>query len=180
MQPPGESAPVEISVAAKGNLHYDSASTGTWTDSDGHRWLLYFFQWNYGPAFARVSAALHHPDVCLPASGTELHEDRRMITEAVGEFSLPFHAYSFKQGDGLLFVYHGIWPIRSERGLRHGRLSPFKQIAALQSVLWRERSVGQQSAEIIVSDFSDAEHADAAFRDLLPKLLVCPPRTASL
>lgn len=172
LQPPAESTRVEIPVVAIGNLHFDRATTGAWSDHEGNRWLLYFFEWNFGPAFSRVAAALHRPDICLPAAGTELQEDRGVLSFAAGGSEVPFHGYSFRQGGGLLYVYHGLWQIRSERGRNHGALSSSKHVAAWQSVLWRDRSVGQQVAEIMVSGYTSAEQADAAFRELLPQLLV--------
>jgi len=76
MQPPDGSPPVEIPVAAIGDLHYDEASTGTWSDSGGHHWLLYFFRWKFGPhsrasrqpCISRISA--------FPPRERKLHEDR--------------------------------------------------------------------------------------------------------
>jgi hypothetical protein len=54
--------------------------------------------------------------------------------------------------------------------LQHGPLSPGKRAAAWQSVLWRERSVGQQAAEIMVAGPGQPAEADAAFQAMLPNL----------
>src|SRR6218665_325237 len=105
---------------------------------------MFFFEWDLGPAFTRVSAQMHRPEICLPATGGEIQADRGVVTFEVNGFDLPFPAYTFKMKGQLVFVYHGVWQFRSERGLRHGPLSFHKQIAAVQSVLWRERRVGQQ------------------------------------
>lgn len=179
LTPPSESTPVELPLVTMSNLHFDKASTGKWTDLEGGQWMLYFFEWKFGPAFSRVAAQMHRPDICLPASGQELKEDRGMRNFVVAGLTLPFHAYSFKQGDHLLFVYNGVWQFRSERGAKHGPLSASKRVAAWQSVQWRERKVGQQVAEIGVTGYDDAAQADAALAELLRKLLNCPPSTAA-
>lgn len=180
LAPPSGSTPVEIPAAAQGLLHFDHANTGEWTDEGGLQWLLYYFEWDYGPAFARVAAGMHHPDICLPAAGTEMTERRGRLSFTAEEGKeLPFQAYVFQQNGRPLYVYHGIWPIRSARGLLHGPMAPSKQQAAWQSILWRERSVGQQSAEVMVTNVSGADGADAALRELLPKLYSSrtPPAT---
>jgi len=114
----------------------------------------------------------------VPAGGGELSEDRGRLSFPAAGAELPFHGYSFRDGQGLIFVYHGIWQSRSARGSSHGPFAPGKRQAALQSVFWRERRVGQQSAEFIVWGCRDGQEADRAFRTLLPRILVS--RTASL
>lgn len=177
---PPESKSVRVSPSAQAQLFYDSVTGATWSDAKGKTWLIYFFDWKFGPAFSRVSARLHRPDICLPATGMTLVADRGVIGFGAGGGELPFHAYTFKQGDSLLFVYHGVWPVRSERGNRHGPLSTSKQVASLQSVLWRERRIGQQSAEIAVSGYESAEDADANFARALPSLIVSREHGPSL
>lgn len=140
--PPTESEPFPIPPSALAAFRSDRTTSATWLAEDGRRWLLYFFEWDYGPAFTRVAAQMHRPEICLPASGRQLHEDRGKVSFTVDGVTLPFHAYSFEQQGRLLFVYHGVWQFRSERGLRHGPLSFHKQIAGVQSALWRERRVG--------------------------------------
>jgi exosortase len=172
VQLPAGSEPQEIPLLVRAAFHSDNATAATWHGPGAMRGLVYFFDWDFGPAFSRVTAAMHHPDLCLPATGRKLQENRGRRLFATGSAELPFQTYSFRDGDGLLFVYHGVWQVRSARAAQHGPLSPQKQIAAVQSVLWRERRVGQQSAEIILSGCRDAAQADAAFAALLPRLLV--------
>ncbi len=169
---PAGSKSLPVAPTALAQLRYDEVTSAAWSEPDGKKWLMYFFDWNFGPAFSRVAAQMHRPDICLPATGRELQEDRGKLNFTAGGLSVPFHAYTFKQGNSLLFVYHGVWQSRSERGRQHGALSPWKQIASLQSVLWRERWIGQQAAEIAVSGCKDAQEADAAFARILPSLIV--------
>lgn len=169
-KPPAASVPVKIASAAEALIRSDRTTTAGWASPDGARWMVYFFEWNFGPAFARVSAQMHRPDVCLPASGRELHEDRGVRSFTVGGSELSLHSLSFKEGNEMLFIYHGIWQVRSERGLRHGPLNQFKQVAAVQSVLWRERDIGQQVIELMVTGYGDGARADAAVAEMLPTI----------
>jgi exosortase/archaeosortase family protein len=167
--PHGSSA-VEIPVKVRAIYQSDEELGATWTHTDGSKWLFYSFEWNFGPSSSRVAAMAHTPEICLPATGREMNEDRGEISVPIGDKSLPFHAYSFREGERMLFVYYGLWQYRSERGLSHGPLSVFKGIANLQTVLWREARLGQQAGEVIVSGYWDAARADAAFREQAPKL----------
>lgn len=167
---PDDSKPLSISHNVWVQLRYDSAIGATWTDA-GRTWSLFFFDWEYGPMFSRVSAQGHRPDICLPATGFNLQEDRGSRTFRAQGVSLPFQAYSFKKGEESVFVYHGIWPLRSERGMQRGPMAIGKHAASLQSVLWRERRMGQQALEVAILGSSNPAQADAAFGDLLPRLL---------
>ncbi|MBC7821173.1 MAG: exosortase/archaeosortase family protein [Planctomycetaceae bacterium] len=169
---PAESKSIRVAPTALAQLRYDEVTGAEWSEADGKRWMLYFFDWNFGPAFARVAAQMHRPDICLPATGRELQADRGKMTFVIGGEPIPFHAYAFKQGNELLFVYHGVWQFRSHRGLQNGPLSAWKHVASVQSVLWRERYIGQQSAELAVWGCTNAMEADAAFTRILPSLIV--------
>jgi exosortase len=170
VMPPVGSKPLPISPNVWVQLRYDSAFGATWEEA-GRAWSLFFFDWEFGPMFSRVSAQNHRPDICLPATGLVLQEDRGKLTCSVGSTTLAFHVYSFKQDKEMVFVYHGIWPFRSERGIRRGPLAEGKHAASLQSVLWRERRIGQQAVELAVRGCADAAQADEAFSQLLPQLL---------
>lgn len=169
---PAGSTVVEIPVKVRSVYHSDEASGASWHGPEGSRWLMYSFQWKFGPASSRVAATAHRPDLCLPAGGRELREDRGELEIPIGAGTRPFHAFVFEDGRRPLFVYYGLWQYRSDRGLRHGPLSRYKVVASIQSVLWREARIGQQAAEIIVSGYWDAAKADAAFREIAPRLFI--------
>ena len=169
---PAGSKSIPVAPTALAQLRYDEVTGAAWSEPSGKRWMLYFFDWNFGPAFSRVAAQMHRPDICLPATGREFQADRGKMTFTAGDEPIPFHAYTFKQGNELLFVYHGVWQFRSQRGLRNGPLSAWKHVASVQSVLWRERNIGQQAAEFAVWGCANAAEADAAFTRMLPSLLV--------
>ena len=51
----------------------------------------------------------------------------------------------FARASSLLFVYHGVWPVRSERARDTALLSPVKRVAAWQSVLCASGISGSRS-----------------------------------
>jgi exosortase len=176
---PAGNKPLPLSPNVWVQLRYDSATGATWSEAE-RTWSLFFFDWDFGPMFSRVSAQNHRPDICLPAAGLELQEDRGKLMYSVEGTQLPFRAYTFRQNKELVFVYHGIWPLRSERGLRHGPLAGGKHAASLQSVLWRERRIGQQALELAVRGCASTGQADAAVSRMLPQLLHRRPIPSSM
>ena len=97
----------------------------------------------------------------------------------MASLDLAFHAFEFRQSSGApLFVYSGTWENRSERAMRQSALSDSLAHEAFQSVLRRERNLGQQVAELAVSGCADGAAADAALRELLPRLFTRHPRPA--
>jgi exosortase len=168
--PPANSKPVAISPSAYSLLRYDSAQGATWRESGNTQWLIYFFDWSYGPAFARLAARTHNPAICLPAGGRELEKERGELVFTANGNPVSFHGYVFDENGTKLHVYHGVWQTRSERGLRHGPLHHSKHFSSLQTVLWRERYVAQQAAEIAVWGCNSEAEADAALQRMLPSL----------
>lgn len=162
----------KISSTALDSFRATESSAFHGSGSGASQWLLYFFHWDFGPSFSRVAASMHNPDLCLPAGGRELHEDRGEVTFTAAGREYPFRAYSFRDGQRLLFVYHGIWPFSSERAAGQRPLTRQKYLATWESIVRRERNMGQQSAELILSGHTSEAEADAVARDLIPRLLV--------
>ncbi len=174
--PVGGSERAKISSTALDSFRSTEAAAYHGLGPGRSQWLLYFFHWDFGPSFSRVAASMHNPDLCLPAGGRQLNENRGEKTFSAAGLDLPFRAYSFREANGLLFVYHGIWPFTSARAAGQHPLTRQKYLATWESVVRRERSMGQQSAELIISGCATADEADAAARDLISRLLV--PRVA--
>ncbi len=170
--PPPASEAIEIGEAVENQLQCDRTTASIWREPDGGRWLLYFLEWRPGPVRSRVLARVHRPEICLSATGLKLVKDRGPLVVEAGGLSLSFRAYTFEQGGNLLFVYYGLWQNRTERGLSRGPLSESEHIAGMQAVLWRERNLGQQVAELAATGYANAEQADAGFQAAIRKLLV--------
>jgi exosortase len=169
---PPQSEPVEVPVAVRAQLQCDRISAATWREANGARWLLYFLEWNPGPLRARVLARVHRPEVCLSSIGMKLIEDRGFVTVKATGVTLPFHAYTFKQDTRLVFVYFGTWQNRTTRGRERGPLSESEHVAGVQAVLWRERNLGQQVAEVAVTGYTNGQDADTEFLGTMERLIV--------
>jgi exosortase len=168
---PAEHQSLALRESAWTQLRYDAAEGAAWADADGPRWLCYFFDWDYGPTYARIAAQMHRPDICLPAAGQTVQAKRGVLQFSIGNDSLPFKGYVMRDGDRLLYVYHGVWPFRSATAERRGALAADKQEARWKAVLHRERGMGQQAVEIAVWGCRDVNEADSKLAALLPKLL---------
>ena len=170
--PPGDSESVPIGEDALRQLQCDQLKASAWREPDGSEWLLYFLQWRPGPIRSRVLARVHRPDVCLSSIGLKMIQDRGTQLVEAGGYKLPFRSYTFEREGRLLYVYYGLWQTRSRRAEARGALSESEHVAGFQAVMWRERNLGQQVAELAVSGCADAAQADARFQVVLKRLLV--------
>ena len=157
---------------ASGQLRCDDTTAATWLDESSSRWTLFFLEWDPGPTASRVLATTHRPEICLSAIGMKLTADRGVLEVRGAGLPLHFHAYTFEQEGRPVFVYYGVWQIRAPRPSRQGTLSESPHRASVQAVLWRERNLGQQVAELVVSGYNTAEQADAAFQEAIEKLFI--------
>jgi len=157
---------------AASQLRCDETTAVNWEQADGGRWTLFFFEWAPGPTASRVLAATHRPEICLAAIGMKLAEDRGSIDVRPAGVPLRFRSYIFDQEGQPVYVYYGAWQIRGVRPAQRGAISESPHRASLQAVLWRERNLGQQVAQLIATGYRSAEEADAAFRDAMDRLLL--------
>ena len=171
MASPPNSEPVKVDAAVIAQLQCDRITSASWREN-GAQWMLHFIEWNPGPLRSRVLARVHRPEVCLSAIGMKLLEDRGFVSVSVAGLTLPFHAYTFEQNGRLVFVYFGLWQNRTIRGQERGQLSESEHVAGLQAVIWRERNLGQQVAELAVIGYSNAAQADAQFQAAMQNLVV--------
>ena len=177
---PPQSERVEVDAGVVAQLQCDRITSATWREANGGQWLLHFIEWNPGPLRARVLARVHRPEVCLSAIGMKLIEDRGPLSVEVAGLTLPFRAYTFEQNGRLIFVYFGLWQNRSMRGRERGQLSESEHRAGLQAVLWRERNMGQQVAELAVTGYANAGEADVMFQAAMQNLVVVKATTDQL
>lgn len=166
------SVPVEIGQVAADQLRCDETIAASWRGEDGGHWTLFFLEWKPGPTASRVLAGTHRPEICLAAIGMKLLEDRGTIEVQPAGIPLQFRAYTFEQEGRPVHVYYGIWQVRALRPSRHGPISESPHRASVQAVLWRERQLGQQVAELVASGYRSPAEADAAFRAAMDELLI--------
>ena len=172
LRPPRNSSPIEISQRTAELLMADKSVTGKWIDTMGDQWQFFFFQWNAGPVRSRLLARLHRPEICLPATGAMLTKRRAPVPIFIEGIRHELNAYTFTRDGTSTFVYWGAWENRSARADERGVWSTSLPIAGLQSVLWRERNLGQQVIELAVSGCNDAAEADTALTRVVPTLIV--------
>ena len=174
---PPNSERVEVDADVIAQLQCDRITSATWREMNGAQWLLHFIEWNPGPLRSRVLARVHRPEVCLSAIGMKLIEDRGFVSVGVARLILPFRAYTFEQNGRLVFVYFGLWQNRTVKGQEQGQLSESEHVAGLQAVIWRERNLGQQVAELAVTGYLNAAQADAQFQAAVQELVVVKTTT---
>jgi exosortase len=171
--PPSYSQPWALSKGAAEQLMADRTETGSWNEPDGGQWKLIYLEWKPGPMRSRILAMLHNPRICMPSAGYKMLEDRGTVSATSGSTTLAFHAFTFRGEDGApLYVYYGEWQNRSARGLQHGPLAGTAKLAGIEAVLWRERYLGQQVAELAASGYPSAEASDAALGQVICRILV--------
>ena len=150
----------------------DERRGGSWTDGDGSHWMAFFFKWAAGPPSSRILARLHRPEVCLPAAGYKLEADRGTIKVSAKGLSIPFHALKFDYGGQQVYVFYCLWEDRREAGERPRIRDHWdERLVVLESVLLGERTLGQQTLEILVSGYSTPDEAEAALRRQMVNLI---------
>jgi exosortase/archaeosortase family protein len=177
---PPHAEPVEVDAAVIAQLQCDQITSATWREMNGAQWMFHFIEWNPGPLRSRVLARVHRPEVCLSAIGMKLLEDRGSVSVEVAGLTLPFRAYTFEQNGRLVFVYFGLWQNRTIRGRERGQLSESEHVAGVQAVIWRERNLGQQVAELAVAGYATAQEADAQFQAVMQNLVAVKPIVPTL
>ena len=126
--------------------------------------MAFFFQWAKGPARSRILARMHRPEICLPAAGYQLRQDRGTITVKAKNLLIPFHALDFEDAGEKVYVFFCLWEDGSEQPDRPRIAKEWTRFARLELVLRGKRNLGQQVLEIVISGYSTAEEAEAALR----------------
>lgn len=160
---------VPVAESAQELLRYNEGGGGTWSDSDGHNWTMYFFRWLPGRT-AGLFIKNHRPDICLPAAGMTQRGGPRSRLIEVNGVALPMRSYVFENGNQTLHVFYCYWdgmppqPGNSdaENWTAGGRLDAVKR---------GKRDVGTQMLEIVATGYDDDASAEAAAREQLSKIV---------
>jgi exosortase len=157
-----EYAEVSFSKADADTLGFDQGRGASWANDDGSRWIVYFFNWAEGSPYSRIHARLHKPEICLPAAGYRLLEDRGTINVKAGNLPIDFHNLHFEyEGEGV-YVFYCLWEARPKKSERAGIENEWERLFRLESVLCGERNLAQQVLEVIISGYDTPEKAEAA------------------
>jgi exosortase len=147
----------------------------TWIDSNGDGWKLFAFRWAPGRT-ATQSARLHRPENCFTASGAVLKRELDTTTVMIDAVPITFRSYLFERNGVTLVVFYTIWEEMNPDRLSGRLLQDYSGLSRLQRVLTRERNLGQQSLEFVLSARTGFEETQSKFKHALP-LLLCWKRT---
>jgi len=161
-------ATIELNEKVRRNLRHDVGSTAKWTEDDGTEWSGFFFRWNPGPVRSIISARLHRPDICLPASGFRLVTDAGLDYFEVGALQIPFRKYTYDVNGGPVHVFFCQWEDGSEKQI--GMLGS-KGADRVRTALSGRRHLGQQTLELVLSGYVSLAEARQAVRTRLPALV---------
>jgi len=139
---------------------------------DGCEWALFAFSWRPGRT-ATQSARMHRPDTCFQASGALLDRELEPITAAAGPANLRFKSYLFHFGRQPLFVFFTIWEEANLDGASRTLGQDWSGWSRVQRAFARQRNLGQQSLEFVLSGPENYEEAVQILKRRLPELIHC-------
>ena len=139
---------------------------------DECQWFLATFYWRPGRT-ALQSARMHRPDTCLQASGAVLERELESITVALGQANLKFKSYLFSSNGQPLFVFFTIWGEANLDAESRAVSQDWSGWSRVQRAFARQRNLGQQSLEFILSGTEDYAKAVGMFKGRLPELVRC-------
>ena len=147
-----------------------SGRMATW--DDGCNWFLFNFRWVPGRT-APQSARMHRPETCFQASGAVLDRELEPVTVAAGLAKLRFKSYLFYLSGHPLFVFFTIWEESNldAKSLTQGQ--DWSGWSRVQRAFARQRNLGQESLELVLSGPENYAEAIRIFKNRLPGLVWC-------
>jgi len=160
---------IEIPPRSLRLLMCDESHAAAWTEPDGAGWSVYWLRWNPGNLSAEV-AKVHRPDVCLNAEGAIMQDDMGVQMVSIGALRIPFHSYTFRLGDKIVYVFFALYEEGGGESADAG-VPRFEGVDMLQRALLGRRRVGLQSLELALSGYPTEEGAEAAFKRRVGELV---------
>jgi hypothetical protein len=143
-----------------------------WRDASNREWTLFFLEWFPHRSRTALLAQVHRPEICLPSVGLVEVGSRRKVSVNLAGFALGFDALHFRSPRGEdAFVFYCPWEIVPGNGGRNATFSDDTRFTSLRRVLHRERVLGQQVAEFIVTGAKSSEEAESALSVQLAALI---------
>ncbi len=159
---------LELPPKTRTLLNCDVANTAKWQEEGGAEWTVYFLRWQGNTRASLISKRGHNPEVCLPAAGLRKVTGPEPGSFVIDNLSLPFQRYSYTAQGRLLYVFWCTWEDGDERW-RSMRAKGMTD--RLVGPIEGRRFSGQQTLEIIVSGYANANEAEHAVRQRLPNLI---------
>jgi len=160
---------IEIPPRSLRLLMCDESHAAGWKEADGAAWSVYWLRWNPGNLSAEV-AKVHRPDVCLNAEGAIMQDDMGVQMVSIGALRIPFHSYTFRLGDKIVYVFFALYEEGGGESADAG-VPRFEGVDMLQRALLGRRRVGLQSLELALSGYPTEEGAEAAFKRRVGELV---------
>ena len=163
---------VPIAPEAESLLRYNEGGGAVWRGADGHKWLMYFFQWLPGRT-AALFVKTHRPDICLPASGMTMVSDNGIRLLNVNGVNLPVRSYRFDDHSAPLHVFYCYWDARSSyENIRAAEEEDWTPRGRIRAALRGRRELGAQMLEVVVWGYEDDSEAQAALLQHLTQIVV--------
>jgi exosortase len=162
---------VPITKQESAVLLFSEGRGAEWNDEDGSHWVAYLFRWAQGPAWSRILARGHRPEICFPAAGYKPCGDHGRILVQADGLSIPFHALDFDDGKNKEYVFFCLWEQGAKDSAEPDAVAGWSQLARLKSVLLGERGLAQQTLEIVITGCASPEQAQAALRREITTLI---------
>ena len=94
-----------------------------------------------------------------------------MISVQAQGLSIPFHAVDFQDGEDTEYVFFCVWENGLKSSERPRGQDKWSQFTRLRAVLRGERSLAQQTLEVVISGYRNQAEAEAAFRREIATLI---------
>ena len=161
---------VEITDVTRNILKYTDARSAVWSDAEGLRWAMVLLRWAPGRTSVQLARA-HGPEVCLPAGGAVMTDDLGLHPMRIKGLDLPMRAYIFRARERVIYVFYCLWEQRPDtEGPQTGAVD-MTMARRLEAVRKGVRNAGQQAIEVVVSDVTGPEEAEAAVKRFLEKTI---------
>lgn len=153
---------VPIAPEAETLLRYNEGGGASWNGDDGHQWLMFFFKWAPGRTAARF-VKVHRPDICLPASGRTMEQDKGIRMLEVNGVKMPIRSYRFNDHGSPLHVFYCYWDARSSyETVSSAVAEDWSPRGRLRAALQGRREIGAQIVELVVWGYQDDAEAEQA------------------
>jgi exosortase len=169
---PADVKPAPVSGAAQSLLACDRQQSAVWRDGHGAQWTMFFFEWVPGTGRSAILARVHRPEICLPGVGLRETGPRGMLAAEANGFQLTFESLQFQDSRGdFVFVFFCPWEFAPGTIGRSVSFSSSTRRDSLERVWRRERWLGQQTLELIVTGYRSRGEAEAALQHELANLI---------
>ena len=163
--------PIPMSERTRNLIDCNVRATGSWTDSNGFDWSVYFLRWDPMSIENVLRARIHNPERCLPASGLKEISDLGVRDFPANGLELPFRQYVYAADGKTLYVFFCLWEDSAERQQGMWRMVAGTSLDRIRSVLDGRRKLGQQTMEVIMTGPPNQAAAAQALSAELPSLI---------